>query len=73
MHTCILQTKYEPSKADKGKADFTRYVAVGNSLTAGYSDGALYRSGQQNSYPAMLAEQFSTYQWRRFQATFTAG
>ncbi|RYZ50654.1 MAG: hypothetical protein EOP49_13555 [Sphingobacteriales bacterium] len=38
--------------------DFSRYVAVGNSLTAGYSDGTLYRSGQQTSYPAILAEQF---------------
>ncbi|MFA6152049.1 MAG: SGNH/GDSL hydrolase family protein [Chitinophagaceae bacterium] len=43
---------------DKGNADFTTYVAVGNSLTAGYADGSLYRSGQENSYPAMLAAQF---------------
>jgi lysophospholipase L1-like esterase len=39
--------------------DFTRYIAVGNSLTAGYSDGSLYRSGQKNSYPAILAAQFA--------------
>jgi lysophospholipase L1-like esterase len=38
--------------------NFSRYLAVGNSLTAGYSDGTLYRSGQVNSYPAMLADQF---------------
>ncbi|WP_242926141.1 SGNH/GDSL hydrolase family protein [Pontibacter vulgaris] len=42
----------------KGEADFTKYVAVGNSLTAGYSDGGLYREGQLNSYPSILAEQF---------------
>jgi len=41
--------------------DFSNYVAIGNSLTAGYSDGTLYRSGQLNSYPAMLAEQFSIF------------
>ena len=41
-----------------GGLDFSRYVAVGNSLTAGYADGTLYRSGQQNSYPAILAKQF---------------
>jgi len=29
-----------------GTADFTTYVAVGNSLTAGYADGALYKSAQ---------------------------
>jgi lysophospholipase L1-like esterase len=39
--------------------DFSRYIAVGNSLTAGYADGSLYRSGQQNSYPSILAQQFS--------------
>jgi lysophospholipase L1-like esterase len=48
----------EPSKPSAGNADFSTYVAVGNSLTAGYADGALYRSGQLNSFPAMLAKQF---------------
>lgn len=42
----------------KGEADFTRYVAVGNSLTSGFSDGGLYRSGQLNSFPNILAGQF---------------
>lgn len=42
----------------KGNADFSHYTAIGNSLTAGYSDGTLYRSGQINSFPNMLAGQF---------------
>ncbi|MGQ3579592.1 SGNH/GDSL hydrolase family protein [Ornithobacterium rhinotracheale] len=41
----------------KGEADFSKYVALGNSLTSGYSDGALYRSAQENSYPAIIAKQ----------------
>ncbi len=41
-----------------GTANFSRYVAVGNSLTAGYSDNGLYREGQLNSYPSILAQQF---------------
>jgi len=49
----------DPDTPEKGNANFERYLAVGNSLTAGYADGSLYRSGQMNSYPAMLAEQFS--------------
>ncbi len=44
----------------KGTADFTTFVAVGNSLTAGYGDGALYLEGQQNSFPLILANQFKT-------------
>ncbi len=42
-----------------GDANFSNYVAVGNSLTAGYADNALYLMGQQNSFPSMLAGQFS--------------
>lgn len=42
-----------------GEADFSNYVALGNSLTAGYADNALYITGQQNSYPNILAQQFA--------------
>ena len=42
-----------------GSANFAKYVAVGNSLTAGYSDNALFKAGQQNSYPNILAQQFA--------------
>ncbi|MBC7399669.1 MAG: G-D-S-L family lipolytic protein [Mucilaginibacter sp.] len=41
-------------------ADFTRYIALGNSLTAGYADGGLYLSGQLNSYPSIIAKQMAT-------------
>ncbi len=41
-----------------GSADFTRFVSLGNSLTAGYANGTVYLSGQENSYPVMLAERF---------------
>ncbi len=40
-----------------GQADFTKLVAVGNSLTAGFMDGALYTAGQNSSYPAIIARQ----------------
>lgn len=42
-----------------GEADFSRYVALGNSLTAGFSDGALFQAGQANAFPKLLAEQFA--------------
>ncbi|HVW14055.1 MAG TPA: SGNH/GDSL hydrolase family protein [Mucilaginibacter sp.] len=44
-------------KLSKGSADFSRYIAVGNSLTAGYADGGLYLAGQMNSYPSIIAKQ----------------
>lgn len=41
----------------QGQADFSRYVALGNSLTSGYRDNALYIDGQNESFPSMIAEQ----------------
>ncbi len=48
---------FEPSK---GNADFTSFVAVGNSLTAGYADGALYKSGQEYGWANILAQQLKS-------------
>lgn len=42
-----------------GEANFSNYVALGNSLTAGFADNALYITGQENSYPSILAQQFA--------------
>jgi len=42
-----------------GSADFSKYVALGNSLTAGFSDNALFIKGQQGSYTNILAQQFA--------------
>jgi len=39
-----------------GTANFSKYVALGNSLTSGYRDGALYLDGQNESYPSMIAK-----------------
>lgn len=42
---------------DTGSADFTRYVAIGDSLTAGFMSGSLNQPAQQNSYPALIYRQ----------------
>ena len=38
-----------------GEAIFANYVAIGNSLTAGFMDGGLVMNGQVNSYPQLIA------------------
>jgi len=43
-----------------GSLTLTRYISVGNSLTAGYADGGLYLNGQLNSYPSIIAKQLQT-------------
>lgn len=45
----------EDVQVSAGEADFSKYIALGNSLTSGYRDNALYSSGQENSYPNILA------------------
>ena len=42
-----------------GEANFSSYVAIGNSLTAGYMDGTVSKGSQMNSYPNLLAQQFA--------------
>lgn len=42
-----------------GTADFSKYVALGDSYAAGFSDGALFIEGQKGSYPNILAQQFA--------------
>jgi lysophospholipase L1-like esterase len=45
------------AQPDTGQANFTRYVAIGDSLTAGFQSGSLYSSSQINSYPALIYRQ----------------
>jgi len=52
----------EAGSYTNGEADFSNYVALGNSLTAGYADGSLYITGQKNSYPNILASKFALTQ-----------
>lgn len=42
-----------------GDANFSKYVAIGNSLTSGYADNALYSSAQEASFPAIIAGQMA--------------
>lgn len=42
-----------------GSADFSNYVALGDSFAAGFSDNALFMEGQKNSYPNIMASQFA--------------
>lgn len=50
--------KIDEFPASTNGLDFSNFVAVGNSMTAGFADNALYTSGQINSIPNIMAEQF---------------
>lgn len=53
IFNCKKTTK---SENNWGDADFTSFVAIGNSLTAGVADGALYEDSQKNSFPNLIAK-----------------
>lgn len=42
-----------------GSADFSNYVSLGNSLSAGFTDGALFIASQENSFPNLLSQKFA--------------
>lgn len=46
-------------RPDSGDADFSVYVSIGSSFTAGFSDNELYKSAQMVSYPNIISRQLS--------------
>ena len=44
------------SELNTSTVDFSNYIAVGASFTAGYTDGALFVAGQEDSFPSILAQ-----------------
>ena len=44
---------------DSGNTDFSTFVSVGASITAGTTDGSLFLAGQMNSFPNILANVMS--------------
>ncbi len=42
-----------------GNADFSNFVSLGASFTAGFADGGLFIASQENSFPNTLAKQFA--------------
>lgn len=57
LTNCADFNEHTVQPVDSGSADFSKYVAVGNSLAAGYQNGALYGEAQDYSYPRLLARQ----------------
>ncbi|MCU7614395.1 G-D-S-L family lipolytic protein [Chryseobacterium sp. GMJ5] len=61
LFTAGCKTDFDTDVQDiavtSGEADFSKYVSLGNSLTSGYRDNALYIDGQNESYPNIIAGQ----------------
>lgn len=58
---CDTKTELNaPAAPPTGAANFSKFVTLGNSLTAGYQSSALYESSQVNSFGALIARQVQT-------------
>ena len=54
-------TANEPLPAlTAGSADFSNYVSLGASFTAGFTDNALFKASQENSFPNILSQKFAS-------------
>ena len=45
---------------DTNGLDFSKYISIGASFTAGFTDGAMFAAAQENSFPNILAGKFGT-------------
>ncbi|MGB5361265.1 MAG: G-D-S-L family lipolytic protein [Eudoraea sp.] len=54
----MTEVEEELPPATPGSADFSNFVALGNSLTAGFADGALFNASQSSSFPNILSQKF---------------
>ena len=66
----IVENSSDGLPLTAGSADFSKYVALGNSLTAGFSDGALFIAGQEGSYANILSQQFALVGGGEFKTPF---
>ena len=56
---CTDSAPSDLPKAGLGGVAITKYVAVGNSLTAGYQSAGLFKSAQKYSFPNLIAQQLT--------------
>ncbi len=64
IFSCTYEFPEDLNYYSPGNADFSRFISVGDNFSAGFMDGALYTSGQQNSFPAISQAVTNKWRWR---------
>ncbi|WP_100613518.1 SGNH/GDSL hydrolase family protein [Confluentibacter citreus] len=67
-----LEAEVELPELTAGSADFSNYVAIGASFTAGFTDNALFKAAQENSFPNILSQQFAKIEGGSFKQPLTS-
>lgn len=69
--SCAPEIDNKPgSSTETSKPDFSKYIAIGNSLTAGFADGGLYLEGQKQAFPLLIAEKMKAHGGGEFKSPF---
>jgi len=58
--SCDEYNKLTAPTVNTGSANFSKFVTIGNSLTAGYQSAALFESAQMYSYGNLIADHMNT-------------
>lgn len=66
----VIDNASPSDTAGTSKPDFSKYIAIGNSLTAGFADGGLYLEGQQQAFPVLIAEKMKAHGGGDFKSPF---
>ncbi|MFC2119612.1 hypothetical protein ACFLQ4_00935 [Bacteroidota bacterium] len=56
LSACDEYNKLTAPTVDSGNANFSRFVTIGNSLTAGYQSSSLFKGAQNYSYGKLIAD-----------------
>jgi lysophospholipase L1-like esterase len=60
LSSCEDRTELTAPNPQQGNVDFTTFVSIGNSLTAGYQNSSLYESAQIYAFGNLIAQQVGT-------------
>lgn len=55
---------------DNGSADFSTFVSLGDSYTAGYTNGALSQNGQEGAFSSLMAEKLMSFSLNNYAIPF---
>ena len=68
----VDSTSSDGKPLTSGTAVVTKYIALGDSYAAGFSDNALFKLSQEGAYPNIIAQQFALAGGGEFKTPFMA-
>ncbi len=65
LPACVQENMLEPPSPQTGRADFSRFMAIGDGFVAGITDGVMIDYGQRFSVPNLIARQVGLSDFRQ--------